>query len=89
MDQLKSELRGNRGMRRKQAFRMEDRVKRDWYQERALTPREIGMRVQTRTICSCGMCKAPDHSKSIKHRQAQEAMEFGLLESRRASDVAA
>lgn len=74
MDCLKAEIRGDRGMRRKQAFRMANSARRTWFMSPSPSKREIGKLVSTRKQCNCSMCQHPDHSKTISEMKAHDSM---------------
>lgn len=79
MDQLKSELRGNRGARRKHFFRILERVKRLCFAEPSPSARHLGMLKNTRAMCNCPGC-SPDYKDSVKYKQANEVMACNMAE---------
>jgi hypothetical protein len=81
MDQLKSELRGNRGARRKHSFRILERVKRLCFAEPNPSDRHLGKLKNTRTTCStCPAC-SPEYKDSVKYKQANEVMACNMAEA--------
>lgn len=74
MDSLKAEVRGDRGLRRKQAFRLARVVKKFLVMKQNPTKRDIGKLAVTRKQCNCHACQSQDHSKSISSIKADAAM---------------
>jgi hypothetical protein len=80
MDDLKAEIRGDRGARRKQKLRVARYIKNKWLQLYEPTRRELGKLVKTRKQCSCAVCKSGDHAKSVSSQKADACMASQLGE---------
>lgn len=81
MDALKAQVRGNRGMRRKQVFRVASKISRYYSVPENASKRVIGKMAATRKQCDCFICQSPDHSRSISALKAHEAMIDQLAEA--------
>lgn len=79
MDMIKAEVRGNRGLRRKQRIRLAKAIKKYLVLPPNPTKHQVGKLVTTRKACDCFSCKRQDHSKSISSLKAEEAM-LGQME---------
>lgn len=65
MDELKSEVRGNRGLRRKENFRVLNYIRNNLPESEKASPKRLGKLLNTRKSCDCFICTSGDHSKSI------------------------
>lgn len=74
MDSLKAEVRGNRGMRRKQSLRLMRAVRKFSTLPDNPSDRAIGKLATTRKQRNCYSCQGQDHTKAVSSMKADAAM---------------